>query len=68
MNEKESANWRSGAIFGFYVSVLILAASQFYEFFYEGQLFSITSIFWIGLLAAFGCYFILNYRDERKKK
>lgn len=68
MNEKESDNWRSSAVFGFYIYLLILAISQFYEFIYEKQLFSITILFWSGLLAAFGFELILNYKDKRKKK
>lgn len=66
MTEKESINWRSGAIFGFYTYLLVLVINQIYYLTFESHLFSLTIVFWTGLIAAFGCEIILNIKDKIK--
>ncbi|ASN05441.1 hypothetical protein [Virgibacillus necropolis] len=66
MTEKESANWKKGAILGFYTYMLLLAINQIYYLVFASNPFSSALIFWSGLIAAFGCEIIFNLKDKRK--
>lgn len=62
MSERESLNWKKGAIIGFYTYTLITAVNYFYYLVTGSSLFSPTFTFWIGLLAAFIFELIFNLK------
>ncbi|TXL57794.1 hypothetical protein FHP05_14825 [Cerasibacillus terrae] len=66
MGEKESSNWKKGAIVGFYTYVLISAVNYFYYLATENSLFSPSFVFWSGLLVAFLFELIFNLKYKRQ--
>ncbi|MEK4440769.1 MULTISPECIES: hypothetical protein [Niallia] len=67
MSNSEEANWRKGAIAGFYVYLLLLFVNYTSSLFFQKEPFSTTVIFWSGLLVAFGLDFILNLLSRKNK-
>ncbi|AYV71535.1 hypothetical protein C2H98_08020 [Niallia circulans] len=67
MSNREEANWRKGAIAGFYVYLLLLFINCISSSFFQKEPFSTTVIFWSGLLVAFGLDFILNLLSRKNK-
>jgi len=66
MNEKESLNWKKGALFGFYTYLLITVINYFYYLTTENGLFSPSFIFWSGLLVAFVFEIIFNLKYKKQ--
>jgi hypothetical protein len=67
MSNSEAANWRKGAIAGFYIYLLLLFINCTSSLFFKKEPFSTTAIFWSGLLVAFGLDFILNLLTKKNK-
>ncbi|WP_301107451.1 hypothetical protein [Sporosarcina sp.] len=63
MNDKESSNWRSATILGFYTYMLVSACNYFYYILSERILISPPLVFGSGLLAAVVYEFILNRKS-----
>ncbi|MGM0843863.1 MAG: hypothetical protein ACQEUT_02715 [Bacillota bacterium] len=68
MKELEKIHWKKGAIFGFYVLLLLLLIDHLYLLIFGMNLISSFIIFWIGLAAAWVYSLILDRRQSKKKE
>lgn len=66
MNKKESLNWKKAAILGFYTFLLLLTVNYIFYLRMDKDLISSRSIFWSGLVVAFGYDALLNIKDKIK--
>ncbi|WP_232321241.1 hypothetical protein [Sporosarcina ureae] len=66
MNKKESLNWKKAAILGFYTFLLLLTVNYIFYLRMDKGLISSRSIFWSGLVVAFGYDALLNIKDKIK--
>lgn len=66
MNKKESLNWKKAAILGFYTFLLLLTVNYIFYLRMDKDLISSRSIFWSGLVVAFGYDAFLNIKDKIK--
>ncbi|MCA0993451.1 hypothetical protein [Pseudalkalibacillus hwajinpoensis] len=65
MTNRRAANWRKGAIVGFYTYLILLFVNFTHHLIYSDDFFSSAILFWSGLLTAFGYEIVLNLKDRK---